>query len=49
MYRGCKMGCVKTKNYITKEQVKIFKDTLHFDNNRPLQKTDNRKILLEEE
>ncbi|QLE78247.1 carbonic anhydrase family protein [Francisella sp. Scap27] len=46
---GVKWVVLKQKNYITKEQVKIFKDTLHFDNNRPLQKTDNRKILLEEE
>ncbi|WP_432773821.1 carbonic anhydrase family protein [Francisella salimarina] len=46
---GVKWVILKQKAYITKEEVKTFEDILHFDNNRPLQKANDRKIILEDE
>lgn len=45
---GVKWVVFKDQAYISKEQVKTFTDILKFDNNRPLQKLNNRKIMLEE-
>ena len=40
---------LKRKAKISKKQVQTFRDILIFNNDRPIQKTDNRKIFFEQE
>ncbi|API86735.1 carbonic anhydrase [Francisella uliginis] len=46
---GVKWIILKRKAKISKKQVQTFRDILTFNNDRPIQKTDNRKIFFEQE